>query len=108
MYASRITQIKKEKCREIIRQALQEDAIENDITSKALVQPPYTRGTARIISKEKGILAGGFIAKEVFLNIDHSCQIKQFIKEGESFKKASTILKLEGKLLAILQGNVSL
>ena len=104
MYASRITQIKKEKYRDIIKQALQEDAIENDITSKALIQPSHRRGVARIISKEKGILAGGFIVKEVFLNIDPSCKTEQFIEEGRAFKKGSTIFRLEGKLLPILQG----
>ena len=45
-----------EQLESIIRQALEEDACQNDITSNALISPQQ-HGTAFIIAKEGGILA---------------------------------------------------
>ena len=92
MYPSKIDQIKKPKYIAVIRQALLEDDVENDITSKALIHPSHRMGRAKIISKEEGILAGGFIAKEVFVSMDFLFNAEQLVEEGSVFKRGDVIL----------------
>ena len=57
----------------IIDFALAEDISHGDVTSEALI-PPELQGKASILVKAEGILAGGEVAKKVFLKVDPSLQ----------------------------------
>ena len=104
IYASRFDKVRKKKYLPIIKQALLEDDVDHDITSRALIRPFHRTGQARIVCRENGILAGGFIAQEVFLLIDFLFDTNQLIEEGSAFKKGDTILELKGRLSTILSG----
>ena len=60
---------------EVVRRALLEDLGAGDITTETLV-PPDLHGTARIIAKAEGILAGVEIARTVFLAVDPTLDFK--------------------------------
>ena len=63
---------------EVVRRALLEDLGAGDITTETLV-PPDLHGTARIIAKAEGILAGVEIARTVFLAVDPTLDFKPIL-----------------------------
>ncbi|TET17157.1 MAG: hypothetical protein E3J75_03225, partial [Dehalococcoidia bacterium] len=58
----------------IIDLALAEDISHGDITSEGLI-PPELQGKASILAKAGGIIAGGEVAKRVFLRVDPSLKV---------------------------------
>ena len=104
VYPSKADRVKEANYIPIIKNALLEDNIKHDITSKAAIRPFHRTGSAKVISKENGILAGGFVAKKVFKIVDSLLNVEQLIEEGSAFKKGDTILELGGKLISIFRG----
>ena len=96
----------------IIDLALAEDISHGDVTSEALI-PPELQGKASILVKAEGILAGGEIARKVFLKADPSLKVEVLIKDGAKIKpgdiaatvaaRVSSILKAERVVLNFLQ-----
>lgn len=91
------------RTKELIRMALEEDHIENDITTNSLF-PEYKKSKAIVIAKSNGILCGLEIFKEVFLTIGKQIMFKTDFKDGDEFKKGDTIIELEGDVRIILKG----
>ena len=69
--------LKKKDYIHLIRLALEEDHAANDITARAIFSKKDTV-SAKIISREKGVLAGVLITQDVFLELDSSLRIKFF------------------------------
>jgi nicotinate-nucleotide pyrophosphorylase (carboxylating) len=90
-----------EQIESIIRLALEEDAFENDITSKALITPEQ-KGIAFITAKEEGILACVNIVPPIFHMVDHSLKVDILQKEGQRVKPCDRVAKISGKLQSIL------
>ncbi len=82
--------------------ALAEDLEHGDITTDAIV-PPEILGSAIIIAKENIVIAGTFLAKEVFRQMDPEIQFKEIIEEGSEVSSGDIVMGLYGKLAAILQ-----
>jgi len=86
----------------IIDLALAEDISHGDVTSEALI-PPKLQGKASILIKGKGMLAGGEVAKRVFLKVDPSLKIEVLIKDGAKVKPGDTVATISGSIISILK-----
>lgn len=85
----------------LIDLAIQEDYMSGDATSESIIDSKAT-GIGTIVSDEIGILAGFEIAAKVFLKIDPSLIISQFISDGSKLINGSEIASISGNLSSIL------
>ena len=85
----------------IIGLALAEDVGQGDVTSEVLI-PPELQGKAYILVKAEGVLAGGEVAKELFLKVDPSINFEILIKDGEKIKPGNIIATISGKVISIV------
>ena len=65
--------------------------------------PPEVQGKASILVKARGILAGGKIAKRVFLKVDPSLRVEVLIKDGTKVKPGDIVVDISGKVVSILK-----
>ena len=86
----------------VIDIALEEDAGQGDVTSEALIPTDLT-GKARLLIKEKGVLAGIEIAKRVFQHIDPMLQVDILIKDGTAIKPGDIAATIDGSVISILE-----
>ncbi len=86
----------------IIDLALVEDISHGDVTSEALI-PPELQGKASILVKAEGILAGGEVAKKVFLKVDPSLKVEVLIKDGTKIKSGDIAATIVGTVVSILK-----
>jgi len=86
----------------IIDLALAEDISHGDVTSEALM-PPELQGKASILVKAGGILAGGEVAKRVFLKVDPSLRVEVLIKDGAKVQPGDIIATIFGSVVSILK-----
>ncbi len=86
----------------IIDLALAEDISHGDVTSEALI-PPELEGKASILVKAEGIVAGGEVAKRVFLRVDPSLKVEVLIKDGTDVKPGDIVATISGKVISILK-----
>ena len=82
--------------------ALAEDISHGDVTSELLI-PPELQGKASILTKADGIIAGGEVAKRVFLKVDPSLKVEVLIKDGAKVKPEDKVATIFGKLTSILK-----
>jgi len=82
--------------------ALSEDRVSEDITSEVLI-PPDIQGKASIMAKADGVLAGGEIARRVFLRVDPLLQVKVLIEDGARVKPGDIIATVTGRVISILK-----
>jgi nicotinate-nucleotide pyrophosphorylase (carboxylating) len=87
----------------IIQTALNEDIGKGDVTTNAII-PPHLKGTAAIYAKESGVIAGLFVAKDVFKKLDGNSKWKNLAAEGEEVKKGQKVAEVTGNLRALLSG----
>jgi len=80
-----------------LSQFLAEDIGKGDITSALLTKKKIS---AKIISREKGIIAGSKYAKEIFKL--KGCEVKILIKDGSKIKPNQIIMKITGNASKIL------
>jgi len=92
----------KEDVDNIIDLALAEDISHGDVTSEALI-PPELQGKASILVKDKGIVAGGEVAKRVFLRVDPSLEVELLIKDGTKVQPGDILAAISGKVTSILK-----
>jgi len=91
-----------EQFNSIIDLALTEDISHGDVTSEALI-PPELYGKASILVKAKGVLAGGEVAKRVFLRVDPSLKVEVLIQDGTKVKPGDIIATVSGRIISILK-----
>ena len=94
--------ISEEELRNVIDLALAEDISHGDVTSEALI-PPELHGRASMLAKARGILAGGGVAKAVFLRVDPSLQVELLIEDGTRLKPGDIIATVSGRVIGILK-----
>ncbi len=75
--------------------SLDEDIKEGDHTALACI-PPTTRGQAKLLVKEKGILAGVDLAKRIFHHVDPTIEFVTYIKDGTPVEVGDIAFKVEG------------
>lgn len=93
----------KEYAKLLIRAALAEDIGEGDITTRAIVSPS-ARGHAVLLAKEDFVVAGLFVAKEVFKTLDPGTSFRAHFKDGCRVKKGETLAEIEGRMDVLLSG----
>jgi nicotinate-nucleotide pyrophosphorylase (carboxylating) len=95
-------QLLEEQVDNVIDLALAEDTSHGDITSEALI-PPELQGKASILVKAEGIVAGGEVAKRVFLRADPSLKVEVLIKDGTNVKPGDIVATVSGRVTSILK-----
>jgi nicotinate-nucleotide pyrophosphorylase (carboxylating) len=89
--------------RELVTAALKEDIESGDITTELTV-PETFLGTARVISKSAGIIAGLAAFSEVYRQVDESLQVETDFRDGDSVAPGDDVIVLSGALASILKG----
>jgi len=88
---------------DIIRIGLVEDAPTGDVTTTHLFDASET-GSAELIAKASGIIAGLPVAKAVFAQIDPSFRVDTLMEDGTRVESGDTIARLSGKIRTLLTG----
>jgi nicotinate-nucleotide pyrophosphorylase (carboxylating) len=88
---------------EFIKLSLEEDTGSGDHTSLACI-PVSASGKARLIIKDKGILAGMDLAKKVFHHIDPGMNFTPFLSDGDEVETGMVAFTIEGSEHHILRG----
>jgi len=91
-----------EQVDKVIDLALAEDISHGDVTSETLI-PPDLQGKASIIVKAEGVLAGGEVAKRLFLRVDPSLKVGLLIQDGAKVKCGDIIATVSGRVISILK-----
>ncbi len=86
----------------IIKKALEEDLREGDHTTLSII-PPDTIGSAKLLIKDTGVLAGVEVAKKVFEIFDPGLQTDVFITDGSHVKPGDIAFEVKGSARSILQ-----
>jgi len=81
--------------------ALREDIGEGDVTTQ-LVVPEEARAKARVLSREKAVIAGTSPAVEVFRRVDPDLKISTTLTDGAAVLGGETILEISGSARSIL------
>ncbi|MBA7601920.1 carboxylating nicotinate-nucleotide diphosphorylase [candidate division WOR-3 bacterium] len=85
----------------IVKSALEEDIGKGDITTKFSVSPDIN-ALGIIVAKEKGILAGTQVAKEVFWVVDKNTKSTFQKADGDKFISGEIIADIRGKAPSLL------
>ncbi|MCT4560899.1 MAG: carboxylating nicotinate-nucleotide diphosphorylase [Crocinitomicaceae bacterium] len=86
---------------EIIANALKEDIGPGDYSTLACV-PSDAKGTAKLLVKEDGILAGMELAEKIFHQFDSSMVFEPYLKDGDRVKKGDIAFQISGSSQSIL------
>jgi len=86
----------------LLQAALAEDLGDGDHSSLSCI-PPEANGMARLLVKDKGIIAGIDIAKKIFRKIDPSLSLEVLMKDGDRIKPGNVAFILSGSILSILK-----
>jgi nicotinate-nucleotide pyrophosphorylase (carboxylating) len=88
--------------RDFILKSLAEDLGDGDHTSLACI-PSETSGKAKLLIKERGILAGVRVAKELFSVIDKDLKFELILDDGSDVVPGDIAFYLEGRQQSILK-----
>lgn len=86
---------------EIIENALREDIGDGDHSSLSCV-PEDAIGSAKLIVKQNGIMAGIELAERIFHSFDPSLEITNYIKDGDRVEVGDIAFEIKGKSRSIL------
>ncbi|MFZ4861529.1 carboxylating nicotinate-nucleotide diphosphorylase [Sphingobacterium sp. Mn56C] len=92
----------KKELREFIQRALHEDVKDGDHTSLASL-PEDKLGEAKLLVKDKGVIAGVEVGIEIFNYVDSSLQVEVFIHDGDTVSDGDVVLFVRGKMHSILK-----
>ncbi len=85
-----------------IQAALQEDIGDGDHTSLSTV-PADAKGTAQLLVKDRGVLAGVELAQAIFKEVDPTLRVDVFIQDGTWIEVGQVILEVHGSSQSILR-----
>ncbi len=86
----------------IIANAVREDVGDGDHSSLACI-PPTAQGKAKLLVKDKGIIAGVDFAKQAFSYIDGNLRVEILIPDGSSVKHGDIVFYVSGNSQSILK-----
>jgi nicotinate-nucleotide pyrophosphorylase (carboxylating) len=86
----------------IIQNALREDIGDGDHSSLACI-PSTTKGSAKLLVKDSGVLAGVAFAEAVCREVDDSLRMDVFISDGELVKPGDIAFHLHGSVQSVLK-----
>lgn len=86
----------------LISNAIREDVGPGDYSSLACI-PETASGTAKLLVKENGIIAGVAFAKMIFNYVDPNLSVETFIEDGNKVKYGDIVFKVSGSSQSILK-----
>lgn len=87
----------------LIDLALEEDVGPGDFTT-LWTFPSDRRGTAEIIAKAHGVVAGMDVAEDTFLRVDAELEVTRAVADGAAVKPGDLVLTVRGAARSILTG----
>ncbi|MDO8491657.1 MAG: carboxylating nicotinate-nucleotide diphosphorylase [Dehalococcoidia bacterium] len=87
---------------EIVDRALAEDAVWNDVTTAALIQPG-TAGQASFLVKGEGVLAGLGVARMVLHRVDPALQFRESVPDGARVRAGEVVASVQGAKSSIIR-----
>ncbi|MGH8104323.1 MAG: carboxylating nicotinate-nucleotide diphosphorylase [bacterium] len=88
------------KTQDLITRALQEDAADEDITSRAIF-PEDHRSKGYIFVKQPGVIAGFGVAEEVFKAVDDEIHFRALVRDGARVSDGDRVAEVEGRTRAL-------
>lgn len=88
---------------ELILLALREDISSEDVTTNAVMHTACA-GSADLICKQDGVIAGMWVFKRVFELLDDQVEFETFVEEGDEVKSGQKMAVVRGDIRAILSG----
>ena len=85
----------------IISNAIREDVGDGDHSSIACI-PDGARGKAKLLVKDKGVIAGVAFAQKVFNYVDKNLRIQTLIEDGSEVSYGDIVMYVEGSPKSIL------
>lgn len=85
----------------LIYRALREDVGPGDVTTEATISP-NVEAQGRFLTKEKGILAGCFVAERTFALVDEALEVTWELHDGAETTPGSPVGLVEGAARSIL------
>jgi len=86
----------------IIANAIREDVGDGDHSSLACI-PSTAQGKAKLLVKDRGIIAGVEFAKQVFAYVDKNMKVEVLIEDGSAVKFGDIVFYVEGASQSILK-----
>jgi nicotinate-nucleotide pyrophosphorylase (carboxylating) len=86
----------------IIKNAVREDIGPGDYSSLACI-PASATGSAKLLVKDQGIIAGVEFAKMIFEYVDAALQVETFINDGTPVKFGDVVFHVRGSSQSILK-----
>jgi len=86
----------------VVQAALDEDAPWGDLTSAVLI-PEDAVATARLEAREPGVFSGTAVFAAAFRLTDPRIEVRQLLKDGDSFDTGATLAEVTGPARGILQ-----
>ena len=86
----------------IIDNALREDIGDGDHSSISCI-PDFAEGSAQLLVKDKGIIAGIEVAGLVFGRVDPELKLETLLKDGDPVENGDIAFNVSGKVLSILK-----
>lgn len=87
----------------LILLALQEDISSEDVTTNSVMRE-YQKGTAQLICKQDGIVAGMDVFKRVFELLDEDTEVSVYVKDGQEVKSGQIMADVTGDIRVLLSG----
>ncbi len=87
----------------LILMALQEDISSEDVTTNAVMREGKA-GTAQLICKQDGVIAGLDVFKRVFELLDETTEVIMYFKDGDSVKNGDLLAVVNGDIRVLLSG----
>lgn len=87
----------------LIKQALEEDIGNEDVTTNAIM-PEYKRGIVKLICKQDGVICGLNVFERAFKLLDEHTIIEIFVKDGDTVKKGQRLAIVSGDIRVLLSG----
>ena len=86
----------------IVSAALAEDVGRGDVTTEATI-PPSTRAVGRIVARQKAVVAGLHVAREVFRQMGGTTW-RARAKDGDRVRPGQVVAEIRGRARSILTG----
>lgn len=86
----------------IISNGIREDVGPGDYSSLACI-PEQAQGKAKLLVKDKGIIAGVELADQIFKYVDPSLYVTHFIADGDRVSQGDIVFHVEGSSQSILK-----
>lgn len=87
----------------LIRQALEEDIGNGDVTTEAIM-PEYKKGSVKLICKQNGVICGLPVFERTFKILDGNVSVQAFVKDGDEVKKGQLLAVVTGDIRVLLSG----